>query len=128
MFAILTPFFEHNINLRSFEAVNLYMNASSTQIFESALSRNSNSPLRRFLFHCRSGMHGELATKFITALSGLQNLVRVWSYEDGSGRRWCASLAQMLEDPTSKLENLNIGHNCMNNEEVVVLANALANK
>jgi len=124
MFTILSPFFEHNHNLRSFEVGRLCMDSRGTRLLVSALSRCSNTSLRTIKFRF-TGMDNEGAARIVTALA-MHNKLRKLTLCFGNTGGWCDALAQLLRNPNSKLKELDIGRNYIDDEGATVLGNALA--
>mmetsp|Transcript_4579 Transcript_4579/g.10343 ORF Transcript_4579/g.10343 Transcript_4579/m.10343 type:complete len:616 (-) Transcript_4579:81-1928(-) len=125
MFTILSPFFEHNHNLRSFEVGRLCMDSRGTRLLVSALSRCSNTSLRTIKFDF-VGLDNEGAANIVNALAKHNNLRKLSLELDNDGVEWCDALAQLLLNPNSNLEELDLTNNRFDNNGATALGNAFA--
>lgn len=91
-----------------------------------AKSLLSGTKLEKFDLSCNLGDVFS-AEKIVSALLVHNNLREVHLYFGyrHKGTSWYASLGYLLQKPTSKLENLNIAHNNINDDGAVVISNAL---
>ena len=126
--SILSPFFEHNTNLRS---VGIFsgMDVTTLPIFTSALAKCKS--LRKIGLQCK-GMEDELAAELVASLSTHHNLKTLsLNNISDSGKQWCIALGNLLQNPESKLEKLsfNYANNYanINDEAAVALGGALGN-
>lgn len=125
--SILSPLFEGNTNLRRLDISSCTMNADCcTHMLASALSTCNNSSLEEIGFDCNEiddGPAGEL----IAALNTHRNLVKLSLLGNNLERNGCVSLGNLLKNPTSKLKELYLNRNSIDDECVTILENALAN-
>lgn len=91
-----------------------------------AKSLLSGTKLEKFDLSCNLGDMFS-AEKIVSALLVHNNLREVHLYFGcrHKGTSWYAALGRLLQKPTSKLENLNIAHNNINDDGAVVIGNAL---
>ena len=74
-------------------------------------------------------MGDKLAAKLITTLNELNNLqeISLGVGLNNGGQKWCLALAQLLQNPTSKIEDLDLGHSDIDDEGAQVLTDGVAN-
>ena len=129
LLTILLPFFQNNNNLRSFQIANFQRSPDSIKILSLALSKTKHGCLRKFGLHGRGEISDQLEAKLLYALNGLHNLKKLslGSNLFGSGREWCVALGDLLNNPNTKLEELDISWNSMDDVGASEFAKHLAN-
>ena len=96
-----------------------------------ALSRCNKTSIRRLEFGCCSGMDDEAAAELINALATHRNMRNLTLGFSNNAEKWlggasgCA-LGNLLRKSPSKLEELDLGRNKIDDEGATALANGLA--
>lgn len=118
--AMLTPFFEHNCNLRCIEVKSCY---GIEESFLSAISacNNTQQSLQRIkLCHCY--ISDVCAAELFEALAKYPSLLELDLEENRIGKRGYLGLAKLL--PNSKIEYLSLARNhCIDDECIIILCN-----
>lgn len=122
---ILTPFLKNNHNLRCLELTNIRTpNALSSLV--SALSQCQHLQLEKIIAQDITGTDVQHAD-FVDFLNGhIGSLLELCLYDNQYGILGCTSLAKLLNNPASKIENLKLGNNNLDHDCTAILRDALS--
>ena len=127
-FTILTPFFKHNINLRSFTLYGDF-GVRHSQVVMLALAECQS--LRKVSLNC--GADDDVAEYLVSSLGAHLNLREVSLYfrngngnGESNGKKWVVALGNILQNHVSKLRTLNLDSNEIWDEGASVLGEALS--
>ena len=128
-FTILSPFFEHNKNLRSFEH-NSGLCPKSSQSLMLALAKSKS--LRKVSLQC--GHIDDDSEEYVaTSLGAHQNLRDLkLCFRNGNGggesngMKWIIALGGLLQNHVSKLRTLDLNNNYLGDEGAFILGEALS--
>lgn len=128
MFTILSPFFQHNRNLRKLEVMNSALDRRGLIALVAALSSCNKNSLREIEFICCRGMDDESAKKLIDAVAKYSNLRHLYfHFGIDNSKKLCIALGNLFQNPSSRLAGINLCHNKIDDEGAIALANGLAN-
>ena len=126
MIEILVPFFKNNAKLRVLHMCNLDLNDKSAQLLSSALTSCAGS-LRRLDLHSNGVISNMSAGRIVASLDSHRASLRELILDlNNNEKQWCIELGKLLQNPTSKLEDLNLGHCQICNEGAFFLGGAIA--
>ena len=123
---IVSPFIEHNSNLRHLTISSCRIGPESISLLAAALSRrvNKNSLIRIELSDNK--FTGRAAAELITALDEYNNLLKLELSGNKIGREGCISLGKnFLQNPMCKLQKLDLSNSDIDEECFSILANGL---
>ena len=120
---VFLPFFRH-YRLRKFSVRNCFLDENCTQFLVSALSECSKSYVQQIELGCYGG-DSEFVKNIIQALTKYRGKLSL-DFDEHFGKRLCVALADLLQNPKSKLQNLHLSNDCdMSNEGLANLGRGL---
>lgn len=124
IFHILTPFLEHNCNLRYMELG--WLHTSLVQSFASILSKSNKTcqQVQYFSLQDNSSSDESIAT-LLNSLRNLPNLIELYLGINCLEQMGCIALANLLNSHRSKVRFLDI-EDKISNECAIILSNVLA--
>ena len=127
MMKLLSPIFDHN-NLRSLIICHFDLSERSARFLASNLLECNPASLRKFVFRINGEGDDGWQAKIVAALDIHHNLRRLTlcfnQYNIGS-EGWCIALGRLLQRPNSKLKDLDIIYNSIDDEGAAALGDAL---
>jgi hypothetical protein len=123
MFHILTPFFQHNRNLRCLK-VSAFHEGRPLHSLSLALSNCKDSQLEDIYIETVASTDDQVGL-FFDSLKQISSLVAIGFQNILIGRVGCESLAELLSNPSSKIEDIDIGSNNIDDDSASILSKAL---
>jgi hypothetical protein len=118
IFHMLTPFIEHNNNLRSIEL--FWGTSAMLSSLALALSNCENKRLERIV------LIGVLSEddfdQFFGSLTEYFNLLEIWARGSFIGTLGSTALSNLLRNPVSKIHQLELQDNALDDEQMVTLS------
>ena len=129
VFPILFPFFEQNRYLRSIHLCNALEDNRGVEYFVSSLSGCNKTYLQRIAideYPDSTDIDGEMSAKLVDLLMTHENLMYIhYSLGNTETVKWCTSLGKLLRNPNSKIRELDLSLNNIDDEAAKVLADGL---
>ena len=124
MFHFLTPFFQHNRNLRSLQ-VSAFHEGQPLHSLSLALSKCKDSQLEH-IFIETVATNDEQVGLFFDSLKQISSLLTICFRNSFIGKVGCKSFAKLLNNPSAKIENIELGCNSIDDECASILSKALS--
>ena len=124
LFSLLVPFFKNNHSFESLEIAGCSIQQPSTFVSVAMALQQFNS-LKEFLLSCNDFGYDVDTTKLIQSLARHSELRKLCLCETPMGRGGYSTLADLLQNPNSRLAVLGLSASGINDEKAVILANSL---
>jgi Ran GTPase-activating protein (RanGAP) involved in mRNA processing and transport len=126
LFSILSPFFEHNRNLRCIEITQRDMSLRVPSLVSTLMQSRSNRFERIDLFASHLGdVNAIVLINTLIATPGLCYLLELGLAANAIGRLGCTSVCNLLKNSESNLHRLDLSSNDLDDECIINLSDAL---